>query len=148
MRALLNIVLIFIFFFTAVLINPFLWFISLFKKEDESIYYHTTRRFIPFENDCEKFWRTSFDSASEFAQFEKWIAKNFRPVGPTKHYQPKPKVRFLFYEYGAQNWEGGYIYECNQCNTLWELSEPDHAWRGYFKSINLNKEEIVSYLGK
>jgi hypothetical protein len=71
---------------------------------------------------------------------------NFTLIGTTAYYKPKPKVNFLFYEYGAQEWEGGFIYKCNSDGKLWELSVPENAYRGYFKGINLSEEEIKEYL--
>ena len=30
------------------------------------------------------------------------------------------------------NPDGVNIYECNSCNEIWKLSDPDYSYRGYF----------------
>ena len=135
-------------FLIGIIINPFLWFISLFKGNDKTEYYHTIRKFVRGKNKCNEHWSVSFPSKSNFIQFEKILEQKFTPIAQTISYSPKPKVKFLIYEFGAENWQGGFIYECIDCKTLWELSHPENADRGYFKSINLNKNEIDKYLKK
>lgn len=148
MKNILKLILLYIIILFGIIVKPFLWFISLFIANDKTEYYHTIRKFIHTKNNCKKYWKESFPSESDFIEFEKKLNTEFTPIAPTISYTPKPKVKFLIYEYGAETSEGGYIYECNACKTLWELSEPDNAYRGYFKSINLHKTEIDNYLKK
>lgn len=146
MKNILKSILLIIIFLIGIVINPLLWFISIFKASDKTKYYHTIRKFVHKKNNCDKHWKSSFPSQSDFIEFENKLDKEFKLISQTISYSPKPKVKFLIYEYGAENWEGGYIYECIKCKSLWELSHPENAYRGYFKSINLNKNEIEKYL--
>mgnify|MGYP000209278416 CR=1 FL=1 len=146
MKKTLKSILLIIILLFGIIINPFLWFISLFISNDTSEYYHTVRKFIKINKKCSEYWHNSFASEYDFIQFEKKIIHKFKPISHTISYSPKPKVQFLFYEYGAESWEGGFIYECIECKSLWELSHPENSYRGYFKSINLNKDSIVKYL--
>lgn len=128
------------------IIQPILWFVSLFVSEDKTSYYHHIRSFIRHKSPCDEYWHDLFNSEVEFSEFETNMNTNFTLIGTTAYYKPKPKVNFLFYEYGAQEWEGGFIYKCNSDGKLWELSVPENAYRGYFKGINLSEEEIKEYL--
>src|SRR5690606_2529421 len=148
MKNILQSILLIIIFLVGIIVNPFLWVISQFIGNDKTEYYNTIRKFVRGKNNCAEFWKKSFPSESDFTKFEKILEKKFTPIAQTISYSPKPKVKFLIYEFGAQEWEGGYIYECIDCNTLWELSWPENADRGYFKSINLNKNNIEEYLKK
>lgn len=139
----ITLVLIFIF---GILIQPFLWLISNFVPKDKSIYYHNLRKFEHSKCNCNSLWYNSFVSQNEFEKLYSGILNQFNPIGHTAWYSPIPTVKFLFYEYGAQNAEGGFIYECKACNHLWELSYPENAYRGYFKGIDLNKEMIKRYI--
>ena len=145
MNLLKGIALILIFIFR-ILIQPFFWVVLLFIPKDKTVYYHNVRCFSHHNCHCDSSWQESFFSQVDFENFNKKILSLFNPLGHTVWYTPKPKVKFLFYEYGAENAEGGFIYECKTCNLLWELSDPDNAYRGYFKGIDLNKEEIEKYL--
>lgn len=111
-----------------------------------TVYYHNVRCFSHHNCNCDFSWYDSFHSQVDFEKFDRTILNLFKPLGHTEWYSPKPKIKFLFYEYGAENPEGGFIYECKTCNQLWELSVPENAHRGYFKGIDLNKEEIEKYL--
>lgn len=133
-------------FILGILITPILWVISLFVPKDKTTYYHNLRNFIHHDCACDSNWHDSFISHVDFEKIDKIIFNQFKPLEHTKWYSPIPKVKFLFYEYGAENPEGGFIYECKACNQLWELSYPENAYRGYFKGIDLNKEEIKKYL--
>lgn len=31
--------------------------------------------------------------------------------------------------------DGQYVYECVDCKQKWELKDPDHAMRGYFRKV-------------
>ncbi|MBA6157198.1 hypothetical protein H3Z83_11805 [Tenacibaculum sp. S7007] len=146
MKDILKSILLILIFLIGIIVSPFLWFISLFIGNDKTEYYHTIRKFIRREDNCNEHWNESFHSESDFIKFEKILEKKFTPIAQTISYSPK--VKFLIYEYGAENWEGGLIYECANCKSLWELSHPENAYRGYFKSINLNKNEIEKYLKK
>lgn len=146
MSAINGLVLILIFIF-GILVQPILWFISLFVAKDKTIYYHHVRRFVHHECDCDSTWYESFSSEVEFQKLEKFLLSLFQPIGQIKMYSPKPKVTFWYYEYGAESPEGGFIYSCKNCNQLWEMVVPDNANRGYFKGITLNQEEIGNYLG-
>lgn len=148
MKDILDLILLIIIFLVGIIVNPFLWFISLFIADDKTEYYHTIRKFVRGKNNCNEYWHDSFPSESDFKKFEKILEEKFKPIAHTISYSPKPKIKFLIYAYGAENWEGGYIYECIDCKTLWELSWPENAYRGYFKSINLNKSNIEEYLKK
>jgi hypothetical protein len=139
----IGLILIFIF---GIIIQPIFWFVSLFIPKDKIVFYHNVRHFVHHNCDCDDCWHHSFLSQDEFEKIDKTILNLFNPLGHTEWYSPKPKVKFLFYEYGAENPEGGFIYECKNCNQLWELSVPDNAYRGYFKGIDLNKEEIEKYI--
>ncbi len=35
--------------------------------------------------------------------------------------------------------DGANIYKCNSCSQLWELSDPDYSYRGYFLKQNKNR---------
>ena len=145
MNILKGIGLILIFLF-GVLIQPILWLIAFFIPKDESVYYHSVRRFVHHECGCDSNWHDSFFSQADFEELDRKILNQFNPVGHTEWYSPKPKVKFMFYEYGAENAEAGFIYECKSCNRLAELSVPENAYRGCFKGINLDKDEIKKYL--
>ena len=129
-----------------ILIQPLLWLIALFVPDDKSIYYHTLRSFTLHNCKCDSNWHNSFLSQMDFEELDKKNLTQFKPIGHTLRYSPKPKARILIYEYGAQKSEGGFIYECISCNKLWELSHPENAYRGYFKGINLDLESIKRYL--
>ncbi|WP_422348517.1 hypothetical protein [Flagellimonas sp.] len=133
-------------FILGLLIQPILWFVSLFVPDDKTSYYHNTRSFVRHNSICDKYWHDLFHSEMEFQEFETKMTSEFVPIGATSHYEPKPKVKFLFYQYGAQEWEGGFIYKCKSDGKLWELSVPENAYRGYFKGIDLNEKEIEEYL--
>lgn len=133
-------------FILGLLIQPILWFVSLFVADDKTRYYHNTRSFIRHNSLCDKYWKDLFHSEAEYRDFETKMTAEFILIGAISHYEPEPKVKFLFYEYGAQKWEGGFIYKCKSNGKLWELSVPDYAYRGYFKEINLNEKEIKEFL--
>lgn len=139
----IGLILIFIF---GIIIQPVLWFISLFKSKDNTVYYHNVRSFVHHNCNCDSHWYDSFISQIDFDRLDKTTLDLFYPLGATQQYSPKPKVSFLFYEYGAESSEGGFIYKCKTCNKLWELSYPENAYRGYFKGISLNEEEIKKHL--
>ncbi|MGM1057534.1 MAG: hypothetical protein ACQEWG_16730 [Bacteroidota bacterium] len=136
----------FIVFLFELILRPFLWFASLFASDEKTTYYHNVRDFVHHKCICDNYWYDSFKSERVFEEFESKMINDFIPVGATAYYEPKPKVTFLFLQYGAQDWEGGFIYKCKTCKNLWELSDPDNAYRGYFKGINLDLEEIKEYL--
>ena len=80
-----------------------------------------------FNNEYEK-----FPSQENFNKFEieldkKLQKKNLEPIIEKNH---KNNLDFS--------------YKCIKCNTIWHLSTPDNAWRGYF----LTKENANKYLEK
>lgn len=138
----------FLTFILGIIVQPILWLVSRFVPEDKTLYYHNKRKFTFKSCSCDDLWHASFESEVEYQQFDKELLKSFMAIGHTKHYVPKSQVKFLFYEFGAQDAEGGFIFECKTCRALWELSIPDHANRGYFKAINMGLPEMEEYLDK
>lgn len=45
----------------------------------------------------------------------------------------KPKFQIFGISIGGSKKRGYSLYECNKCKKKWMLSEPENAWRGYFK---------------
>ena len=129
------------------LINPILYLIGLFIPEDKTSYYHRVRKFIFLSNNCcSGYYEDSFTSEGDFKDFDKEYFKKFSPHGNVNPYSTKPKVKFLFYEYGSETKLGGSVSNCKTCGQLWELSEPDLYWRGYFKPIDIEPVELKKYL--
>jgi hypothetical protein len=135
-------------FLLGVLIQPILWFLSLFVSKDKSLYYHNLRNFTHHKCSCDSHWHNSFSSQIDFEKLDSKLLQLYTPLGHTEWYNPKPKVKFLFYSYGGEDPEGGFIYECKTCTKLWELSDPENAYRGYFKGIDLDKDGVNKYLKK
>jgi len=115
-------------------------------SKDKTQYYHHKRHFSHHKCSCDSYWQDAFLSEVDFKLSEDYLLDKFNYIGETVWYDPKPKVTFLGFEYGAENVEGGYIYTCKTCAKLWELSPPENAYRGYFKGVNLREEEMKKYL--
>jgi hypothetical protein len=51
----------------------------------------------------------------------------------------KFKFNIFGFRFGGKFQRGYDIYECESCHTKWIYSEPDYAWRGYFKKYLNNQ---------
>lgn len=135
-----------ILFVMGIFIKPILWLISRFIPEDTTLYYHNCRQFKQPNCTCKTHGYNKFTSQAEYNDFKEQELVNFEFLGEIKPYNTKPKVQFLGFAYGAQHPEFGWIFSCKTCHTLWELSHPENAYRGYFKGIQLNKVDIQTFI--
>jgi hypothetical protein len=86
----------------------------------------------------------AFESQSEFEMLINIITNNKELLltGSNPGGLGKPKFEIFGIGFGGTVDYGFDIYICKVCNTHWKLSEPDNAWRGYFKYAS--KEDVIS----
>jgi len=75
--------------------------------------------------ECFEYEIKSFPTEKGWLEFDFNLSKKLG-IRKMKHIEIKP--------------DGEYIYECNNCNQLWKLKDPDYSFRGYFlKTKTANK---------
>lgn len=64
----------------------------------------------------------NFDSEAQFLEFDKKLTFKLGNSESIKAIDQGKSYRSVYFD----------TYKCKKCETLWCLSIPDHAWRGFF----------------
>jgi len=76
--------------------------------------------------------------------------EQFECVGFTRHshFVEAEKLLQRLKEDRSLSYEGLYVFNCNECQSKWDISPPDNAYRGALKRISVREGRIEQLRNK